>query len=174
MTGRPPAALRALLGLLSAAVLVFNVVLMLADRAPRLTRRLLGDFAVRLSDRLDASERLDRLTDGNPPGGDDVVHIGVWAVATLLIGLTIWHWWGLVVAAPMVAAASIVVELAQGRYTTSRAVQASDIAANLIGIALGVTGAAAAYLLGAGIVTSLRRLRPAAASDPRVDAGEFD
>ncbi len=46
----------------------------------------------------------------------------------------------------MVAAVSLFLEMAQGRYSTSRAVEASDAAFNLLGVAAGAIGAAVVYL----------------------------
>ena len=132
-------------------MVVFNVALMLSDRAPGLTRRLFGDFAVRLSRRLDASERIDQLTDGNPPGNDAIVHIGLWAVATMLLAVTLWSWWGWLVTIAMMLVASGALELAQGRYTSSRAVQLSDLAANVVGVALGAVVAAGCFFVGAAV-----------------------
>lgn len=140
---------------------MFNVALMLSDRAPGLTRRLFGDFAARLSNRLDAAERLDGLTDGSTVGSDAIVHIGVWAVATVLVGYAVWRWSSLIIAAAMVFAASVFVEVAQGRYSSTRAVEMSDVTANGIGVLLGTAAAGVTYLLGSGLAATTARWRSA-------------
>ena len=86
---RAPLALRIFIGLIGVGALLFNVVLMISDRAPGITRRLFGGFAQRLADRLDASPTIEA---GDLPGNDAIVHIGVWAVATTLVALTLWRW----------------------------------------------------------------------------------
>lgn len=150
---RPPIALRIFIGLIGVGALLFNVTLMISDRAPGLTRRLFGDFAQRLADRLDASDTVD--TD-RLPGSDALVHIGVWAVATVLVALTVWHWWALVPIAVSVFVASVVVEIGQGRYSSTRAVELSDVLANAVGIGLGTT-AAAVCMLGWSVISRFVR-----------------
>lgn len=150
---RPPIALRIFIGLIGLGALMFNVALMISDQAPGVTRQLFGDFAQRLADRLDASDSVD--TD-RLPGSDALVHIGVWAVATMLVALTVWHWWALVPIAVSVFAASVVVEIGQGRYSSTRAVEVGDVLANAVGIALG-TSAAAVCMLGWSAISRLVR-----------------
>jgi len=141
---RPSIGARALFGLLGLAVVLFNVALMLSDRAPGFLRRVFGDTIDRLSDRIDATARIpaEQL-----PGSDVVVHIAVWAAAMALVGLTVWTWRGLVMAALAMLAVSTFVEIAQGVYSSSRAVEPSDVIANALGVAAGTLVAAAAYLL---------------------------
>lgn len=143
-SSRPPVGLRALFGMVGLAAIVFNASLMLSDRAPGLLRRVFGDAVTRLSARIDANARIpaEQL-----PESDAVVHIAVWAAAALLVGLTIWTWRGLLIGALAVLATSAVVEIAQGVYTSSRAVERSDVIANTIGVALGMLLAAVAYVL---------------------------
>ncbi len=147
---RPPLAIRAFIGLLALGAGLFNAGLMLSDRAPAVTRALFGDFAVRMSARLDATRRVEEATDGRMPGSDAIVHIGVWAVAMTLVGLAVWRWWALVVAAVATFALSVLVELGQGRFSDSRAVERSDVVANGVGVALGVVACAACYLAWSG------------------------
>ena len=59
----------------------------------------------------------------------------MWALAVGLVGLAVWSWIGLLIGAVAVFAGSIVVEAAQGRYSDTRAVEASDVRANLTGVA---------------------------------------
>ncbi|MGB3736944.1 MAG: hypothetical protein WA964_18440 [Ilumatobacter sp.] len=156
---RPPLALRGFIGLLAAGAALFNVALMLSDRAPGITEQIFGDFAVRLSDRLDRSERIGSLTEGRQPGNDAIVHIGVWAVAMVLVGLALWRWVPLIIGAVLLFAGSVFVEVGQGRYSDTRAVELSDVFANGVGITLGVVAAAACYLAWSGVAATFRRLR---------------
>lgn len=137
---RAPLAVRFLIGLCGVGALLFNVALMMSDRAPGITRRIFGGFAERLADRLDASGTVDTA---DLPGNDAIVHIGVWAVATLLVVLTIWRWAALLPVAVGIFVASVFVEIGQGRYSSSRAVEFSDVLANAVGVTLGAGGAVA-------------------------------
>jgi VanZ family protein len=104
-----------------------------------------GDAVQRLSARIDASQRLpstERL-----PESDFLVHVGLWAVAAVLVGWTIWSWRGLVLGALTVLTISLLVEAAQGTYSETRAVEVSDVAANAVGVGLGTIAAAACYLV---------------------------
>ncbi len=141
---RPSAPTRALFGLLGVGVVVFNLALMLSDRAPGFLRRLFGDVVDRMSDRIDQAARLpaDQL-----PSSDSVVHIAVWGAAMALVGLTVWTWRGLAAAAVGVLTLSIAVEAGQGVYSSTRSVEVSDAAANAAGVAVGTLAAALAYLL---------------------------
>ncbi|MFK7917315.1 MAG: hypothetical protein AB8G14_04490 [Ilumatobacter sp.] len=145
---RPAVAVRVVIGLAAAATALFNVALMLSDRAPGLTKRLFGDFAVRLSARLDASARFGELTDGRTPGNDAIVHIGVWAVAMTLVGLAVWRWTSLAIASLVLFVGSVFVEIGQGRYSSTRAVEMSDVLANGVGVGAGVVVCALTYLAG--------------------------
>lgn len=150
---RPPASLRGFIGLLALGAGLFNVALMLSDRAPALLEGIFGDFAVRLSDRLNRSEQIGSLTEGRNPGNDTIVHIGVWAVAMALVGLAIWRWVPLIIAAVTLFTASVVIEAAQGRYSSSRNVEMSDVFANGVGVSLGVAVTAACYLTWSGLAS---------------------
>jgi hypothetical protein len=145
---RPPAALRAFAALLGVAALLFNAALMLSDRAPGALRTIGGDFVRRLSERIDTDGRAAQvLNDPRLPESDTIVHVAVWAVAVTLVGWALWSWIGLLAGAVAVFAASLVVEAAQGRLTDTRAVEASDVSANLTGVVLGVVFVALCYLL---------------------------
>ena len=156
---RPPLAFRAFIGLFAVGAALFNVALMLSDRAPGLTRRIFGDFAVGLADRLNRSERIGSLAEGRTPGNDSIVHIGVWAVAMVLVGLAIWRWASLVVAAILLFAGSVFVEIGQGRYSSTRAVELSDVIANGAGVTLGIATSAACYLAWSGVAAISGRFR---------------
>ena len=142
-SSRPPIGLRALFGLLGLAMVMFNVVLMLSDRAPGFLRRVFGDVVVRLSERIDAT---GRIPGEQLPETDAVVHLALWASATLLVGLTIWTWRGLLIASLTMLAISALVEIAQGVYSSTREVDPNDAVANATGVALGMLAAALAYL----------------------------
>lgn len=138
--------------LLGVGVVAFNAVLMLSDRAPAVSRRFGGDIIARLSERLDAESRPARLaTDPRLPSSDTLVHIGVWGVAMLLVGLAVWSWRGLAVGAAIVLACSAVIEVGQSRYTNFRTFEVDDLVANALGVGAGTVAAAAGYLLWSGI-----------------------
>jgi hypothetical protein len=159
---RPPVALRAFVGLIAVAALLFNVLLMLSDRAPAALRRIGGDFVRRLFERIDAGDRAAAvLADQRLPESDAVVHVAVWAIAVVLVGLAVWSWIGLLVCAAAVFAGSLVVEAAQGRYSDTRAVEASDVRANLTGVLLG-TAVVAVFYLAYSALAALFRVRPRA------------
>jgi hypothetical protein len=144
---RPPLWARAGFAALGAAVLLFNAMLMLSDRAPGLMRRIGGDFVRRLFARIDAGDRASQvLNDPRIPESDAIVHIAVWALAIGLVGLAVWSWRGLVLGAAAVFAASLVVEAAQGRWSDTRAVEASDVRANAAGIVLGTIAVGLCYV----------------------------
>jgi hypothetical protein len=143
---RPPRSLRVFVAVLGVAALLFNVLLMMSDRAPGAMRRIGGDVVHRLFERIDAGDPAEVLADPRIPEGDAIVHFAVWAVAVVLFGWAVWTWIGLVIGALAVFAASMVVEVAQGRYSDTRSVEASDVRANVAGILAGVAFVAACYL----------------------------
>jgi hypothetical protein len=145
---------------MSVLALISIVTLMLADRAPGLLRDVFGDAAERLSERIDASARLpstERL-----PESDFLVHIGLWSLAAVLVGWTVWSWRGLLLGSLALLAGSMFVEAAQGIYTDTRAVEASDVAGNALGVVLGAAAAASCYLLWSAAAWLLGRLTRAA------------
>ncbi len=156
---RPSRAFRAFVGLLAVGAGLFNVALMLSDRAPALTERIFGDFAGRLTDRLNRSEQIGSLTEGRNPGNDAIVHIGVWFVAMVLVGLAIWRWAPLIIAAVLLFAGSVLIEIGQGRYSSTRNVEMSDVFANGAGVTLGVVASAACYLTWSGFSSAGARVR---------------
>ncbi|MEO1056477.1 MAG: hypothetical protein AAFY28_06120 [Actinomycetota bacterium] len=154
---RPATGVRIAIGVGAALGLVAVVALMLSDRAPGALRQLFGASAERLSARIDASARLP--TTDQLPESDFLVHVGLWAAVAVLVGWTLWSWRGLVVGAVMVITASAFVEVAQGRYSTSRAVETSDLAGNAVGVALGTLVVAASYLAWSAGALVRRRVR---------------
>ncbi len=128
-------------------MLLFNLLLMLSDRAPGAIRSLGGDVVRRLFARIDASgPAAEVLADPRLPESDAIVHVAVWALAVGLIGLAVWTWRGLLVGAIAVLAASLVVEAAQGLWTDTREVETSDVRANAAGVVLGAAAVGACYL----------------------------
>jgi len=157
---RPPAALRAFVGLLGVAATLTAAALLLSDRAPGLLQMTFGDRARDLWARIDAVERVGLPPGTEVPPTDFLAHVAIWAVVATLIGLAVWTWRGLAIAVVGLAGASLALELAQGRYATARTVQAEDALANLIGVSIGVAAAALCYIAwsaGAAAARALRR-----------------
>lgn len=148
---RPPVALRAFTALLGMGAMAFAAALMISDRAPRVLRRLFGEDVRRLWDRIDASERAQFVNEANLPGADFVVHVVVWAVTVMLVAMAIWTWRGLTVAVGGVFASSVIIELAQGRFSDTRSVSLDDVVANGAGVALGACAVALMYLAWNGL-----------------------
>jgi hypothetical protein len=142
---RPPLPIRAFAALLGVMAVLFNALLMLSDRAPGALRRVGGDFIRRLFERVDASAA-DVLADPRLPESDAIVHVAVWAVAVVLVGWAVWSWVGLFVGAVAVFAGSLVVEAAQGPWSDTRAVEASDVRANAVGVVLGTIAVGICYV----------------------------
>lgn len=139
--------------------MLFNVALMLSDRAPSVTRRILGGFQRRLSERIDAGGKIHLAADEHLPESDAMVHIGVWAVAVILVGLTVWSWRGLALTAIVVFATSVATEIGQGRFSQTRSVEGGDIVANAIGTMVGVAVTACAYLAWSSAAALISRSR---------------
>lgn len=159
---RPPLALRAFIALIGLGAGAATAMLMLSDRAPDALRRVFGRLAVRISERLDADSRarlVDAASDPRLPAGDRLVHLALWATVTALAGLAVWSWAGLVVVIVVIGAASIVVEVLQGRLTDTRVVDAADGVANLAGVALGAGAAACCYVVWSAVAALFGRRR---------------
>ncbi len=127
--------------LLSLGAFAANAVILLSDRAPGLFRRL--------------SARIDAGVPGADVGvarSDFDVHVVIWAVAALLVGLAAWSWLSLFLGSTVVFAWSVALELAQRRFTNSRTVQFDDLVANAAGVACG-TGAVALFALAWWVVS---------------------
>jgi hypothetical protein len=156
---RPPVVGRMFVGLLGVAAMLTTAALLLSDQAPKILRSMFGDRARRLWERIDTGNRVDLASGSEITQPDFMVHVALWTVLTVLVGLTIWTWRGLAIASGVLAAASIGLELAQGRYATTRKVEASDAAANLIGIAAGATAVGFCLLAWSGVAAIVRRTR---------------
>ena len=128
-------------------MVVFNTALMISDRAPGLLRRLFGESMQRLSARIDAGARVTSVaSDPRLPASDALVHIAVWALALGLVGVAVWTWRGLGLGAIALFGLSVVIELFQGRFSDTRAVELGDVVANAVGLALGGSAVAVCYL----------------------------
>jgi hypothetical protein len=166
---RPPLVLRIFVALLGVVALLFNAMLMLSDRAPSALQRIGGSAVRRLFERIDLGGRgADVLNDPRLPESDAIVHVAVWALAAVLVGWALWTWIGLAVGASAVFAGSLVIEALQGSLSTTRQVESSDVKANLAGVVIGTTVAAACYLAYSALAAMFRR-RPDGWS--RVSAG---
>lgn len=163
---RPPIAVRAFVALIALGACVFAAALMISDRAPALLVDVFGDTARQLWDRIDVGQRARLATDASLPEKDFVVHVAVWGVVTCLVALAIWTWTGLVATVFAVFGLSVVIELAQGRLSSTRSVDPVDVVANGIGVALGATAAAVAFagwsLVASAVDTSRRHDRTTA------------
>lgn len=158
--GRPFRGWRAVPLLLSLGAFAANAVILLSDRAPGLFRRL--------SVRVDAGvHRAAGAAGVDVPGGsvrvpqsDFDVHVLIWAVAALLVGLATWSWFSLFLASGTVFGASVVLELSQHFLSRSRTVQLADVAANAVGVVTGLC-AVAAFAVGWRLWVNTRRsVRP--------------
>ena len=156
---RPPFASRFFVGLLGLGAMLITVALLLSDRAPGALRSVFGDRVRDLWARIDASGRVDLPPGSELPPTDFLVHIAIWAVVTTLVGLAIWSWRGLVFAAVVLLGTGIALELAQGRYATTRQVEFHDVVANGIGIGAGVLVSALCYGAWSGVASLTRRAR---------------
>lgn len=157
---RPPAIGRAFVGLIGVGAMLTTAALLLSDRAPGILRSMFGDRARQLWERIDTGNRVDL------PAGSDVVaqpdfvvHVALWTVVTVLVAFAVWTWRGLLIAMVLLAVGAIGLELAQGRFATTRNVEASDALANLLGITTGATLAGLCYLVWSGTAALARRAR---------------
>ena len=137
--------------------------LMLSARAPG----AIGEVGERVSERVRAevpestqareSARV-RLERAGLDERDTLAHIGLWAGATLLVGLATWSWRSLAGAVVLVVAASTALELAQETLSPTRITEWSDVLANLMGIAVGVAAVVALNSV-SGLPARVRRSR---------------
>lgn len=159
-TARPPQIVRALAGLVGFGAALAAVAILLSDRAPGVLKTMFGDVVVRISNRVDAAERADAALGDSVPENDAIVHIGIWATVAVLAGFALWTWWGLVASTAILAVGSLAVEVGQGRYSDTRAVERSDALANLVGVTIGAVVCALLYVAWsalAGLAAASRR-----------------
>ena len=129
--------------LLTFVAFAVNALILLSDRAP-------GVFS-RVSLRIDAGmHRAAGAAGVDVPGttvrvpqSDFGVHVVIWGVAALLLGLAAWSWVTLFLASAAAFASSVVLELAQSVYS-QRNFEFHDIAGNAVGVLLG-TGLVVAF-----------------------------
>jgi hypothetical protein len=157
--GRPFRGWRFLPILLSVGAFAANGVILLSDRAP--------GFLSRVSRRIDAGvSRAAGATGLDVPGrdlsvpqSDFDVHVVIWGVAALLIGLAAWSWASLLLGNGLVFVASVGFELAQSAFTSSRTVQVHDLIGNAVGVFAG-TCAVAAFAIAYRLSRTMRSPRP--------------
>lgn len=133
--------------LLALGALAGNAVVLLSDQAPGLLSRLSRRIDVAASRAADAAGIDVTRGDVPVPQSDFDVHVLIWAVAALLVGLATWSWVSLLVANGAVFVASIALEMAQDVYSSSRAVQLSDLFGNAVGVLAGTAAVAVFGLL---------------------------
>ena len=156
--GRPFRGLRFIPILLALGAFAANAAILLSDRAP--------GFLSRLSRRIDAgvsraagATGLDVPGRGlNVPQSDFDVHVAIWAVAALLVGLAMWSWASLLLGSGLVFVASVGLELAQSAFTRSRTVQFHDLLGNAVGVLTG-TCVVAAFALAYRLVRTTQSRR---------------
>ena len=125
-----------------------GAIVLLSDRAPGLLERI--------SRRIDVgSSRAAQLASQARPQSDFEIHIVLWAVITVVVGLTMWSNRSVLASAIVVLMGSVAAERAQEALTVSREMQLSDVVANTIGV-----------LAGLGVVTGLAILLGWKDSDP--------
>jgi hypothetical protein len=136
------------MALIAAGTALVGALVLMSDRAPGLLERV--------SRRIDAgSSRAAALASQTRPQSDFEIHIVLWAVITVVVGLTMWSNRSLLASAIVVLMASVVAERAQEALTASREMQLSDVVANTIGV-----------LAGLGLVTGLAILMGWRDQDP--------
>ncbi len=135
--GRPFARWRPAMALVAVGTAMVGALVLMSDRAPGLLERL--------SRRIDAgSSRVASVASQTRPQSDFEIHIVLWAVITVVVGLTMWSNRSVLASAIVVLMASVVAERAQEALTASREMQLSDIVGNTVGV-----------LAGLGLVTGL-------------------
>ncbi len=127
--GRPFAGLRPLDALLALGAMLAGGLLLLSDRAPGLLERL--------SRRIDVDSRVAQVAADTRSQSDFEIHIVLWGLVTVLVGLAMWSNRSLLAAAVTVLVVSGVAERAQGVLTDRRAMQVADLAGNVIGVCAG-------------------------------------
>ncbi len=149
--------LRGLVGSIGLLALLFAGVLLLSDRVPGLLKAVFGERAKSLWARIDSGGRTDAITGAVRPETDLVVHVAIWAAVACLLGLAVWSWLGLIGAGMGVFGVSVITEFAQGVWSSTREVEATDVVANAVGAAGGVSAAAAVYVLWSGVAALFSR-----------------
>ncbi len=146
---RPPIATRVLALVAAAAVGFVILAVMWSDRAPGVLSAAAGDEAHLLWDRINRS--------GQPvPGSDAVAHIVMWGGMTLLLSMVSWTYLGTVFTGGLVLLGSVAVEVGQQRFSQDRRFEITDLAANFVGVTIGVAAAVVVFMIGSKLMTSRR------------------
>lgn len=125
--------------LLAVAAFAADLAILLSDRAPGLFRRIGNHVDAGVAR---AAGAAGTTPDVRVPQSDFEVHVALWAVAMVLVGLAMWSWLSLFAASAALFATSVVVEGSQHFLTTTRNVQLSDIQGNLTGVLVGTVAVA--------------------------------
>ncbi len=131
--GRPFRGWRVIPTLLILGALAANAAILLSDRAPGLLSRV--------SNRIDAgrgARAADVARAHISADSDFAVHVMIWAVGAVLVGLAAWSWLSMLLGGAALFASSVALEAAQHFFTTTRIVQAADVAGNALGVAAGL------------------------------------
>lgn len=142
--GRPFRGWRVVPVMLALGALAANAVVLLSDRAPGLFRRVAARIDVEVS-RAAGAAGVDGP--GRVPRSDFDVHVVIWAVVALLVGLAAWSWLSLFLGSGLVLSASVAMELAQRSFSTSRSASVEDVLGNGVGVLIGTCAVAAFGLL---------------------------
>lgn len=135
--GRPMARWRPLVALLAVAALVGAGLLLLSDRAPDVVDEVADEVRRRAPSDTRRSVR-DAVDRTGVEESDTFAHIGIWAAATVLVGLAMWSWRSLVAAVVVLVGGSTGLELVQEELAPTRISETSDLLANAVGIGLGL------------------------------------
>ncbi len=146
--GRPLRGLRAIPTLLVLGSVAANAAILLSDRAPGLLRRLSVKIDAGGSKAAGVASRAHISTD------DFAIHVLIWGIAAVLVGLAAWSWGSMLFGGAAVLASSVGLEAGQRFFSTTRTVQAADVTANALGVAagLGAVAVLALFWLGAAAV----------------------
>ncbi len=133
--------------LLSLAAFAANAVILLSDRAPGFLRRISRQIDAGVSRAANATGIDVPGRDVSVPQSDFDVHVIIWGLAALLVGLAAWSWASLLLANGLVFVASVGFELAQQAFSSSRTVQFDDLMGNAVGVFAGTCAVAAFTIL---------------------------
>lgn len=122
------------------------LLLLFSDLAPVVLADWFGDSADAVRDRAASGGWTRVVHDLGLLGNDVVVHVIIWTVVTMFVSLAIWSWRGLVYSTSGLYGASLTLELAQERLTTTRSVEVVDIVSNGAGVMAGALVSAAMFV----------------------------
>jgi hypothetical protein len=117
---------------LAALGLVAMVPLMFADRAPGVLDRISDGIENTFPDYY-----WDTLKP-HAPEADVAMHLMLFATAAVLVGLVCWSWPTFVAGQVAILAGGMAIEVLQPMFTSSRDIETHDMAANLLGQAMGI------------------------------------